>query len=93
MGPIIKKASIDDLEWSLTAIDYQLEETPHWIKDEKRLGELQAWVRRIRAMAAEVLHNKRVGARLWAWLFRTAGGVSLVIFGTILGWALSKYFG
>lgn len=52
MGDIIKAASIDDLEWFLQMLELQLEKTPHWVKDESRLHEIQAWTRRGRTVVA-----------------------------------------
>jgi hypothetical protein len=93
MGAIIRGSSIDDLEWFLQTLDYQLEETPYWVKDEDLLHKIQAWHRRVRSLTAEVLHHKRVKARPLAWLLSAGGKLSLVVFGAVVALALEKLFG
>ena len=63
IGEVIKASSIDDLSWFLQILEYQLEETPHHVQDERALHEIQTWTRRVRTMTAELLHNKRVADR------------------------------
>lgn len=68
MGDIIKDSTIDDLEWFLMITEHQLEETPHWVKDERQLHEIQAWNRQAKILAAEILLSKKAVARKWIWL-------------------------
>ena len=89
MGNVIEEASLDDLEWFVQMLELQLEETPHWVNDNDRLHEIQAWTRHVRTMTTGILHNKRVAQRRRR-LFRTSlWSLVLVVF----GWALGKYFG
>jgi len=66
-------------------LDVQLEETPHWVNDEKQLHEIQAWHRRVRTMVLEILHNKRVSARKRERALTIARDAVLVILGALLG--------
>lgn len=93
MGDIINEASVNDLEWFRQMLEFQLEETPNWVKDEDHLHKLQTWTRLVRTMVGAVLHNKRVAARKRALLLRIGGSVSLVVLGAVIGWALTKFLG
>jgi len=93
MGAVLREASIDDLEWFLQMLDYQLEETPHWVKDKDLLHKIQAWDRRVRTVTAEVLHNKRVKARPLAQLQMAGGKLLYIAIGGLLTLALTKLFG
>ena len=93
MGEIVKKSSVDDLVWFLQVLELQLEETPHWVKDEQQLREIQAWHRRVRTMVSSILHNKRVKARPRIWLLKNVQSLFLIIFGAALALALRKMFG
>jgi hypothetical protein len=88
MGEIIEAAGVDDLEWFRQMLEYQLEEMPHWISDERELQEPLAWVRLMRTMVDGALHNKRVAARRRAWLLRIAEGVFFVALGVDFTWLL-----
>ncbi|MCZ6742221.1 MAG: hypothetical protein O7D27_08705 [Alphaproteobacteria bacterium] len=63
----VEKASVDDLEWFLDAIELQLEETPNWITDPDVLKQTLAWYRRVRSMTTSVLHGKRVKRGRFVW--------------------------
>jgi hypothetical protein len=92
MGSLVTNASVDDLEWFLQMLELQLEETPHWIKDEDSLHKSLAWTRRVRTMVTEVLHNKSVVVRKRAQILGVSGKVFLVIVSATLGWFLKEYF-
>ena len=93
MGDIIKAASIDDLEWFLQMLELQLEETPHWVKDDRILQASLAWTRRVRTMTTEVLHNKRVASRKTAWLRRNAEKIFYAALGGVVGSILTWWLG
>ena len=91
MGDIIKESSIDDLEWFLQMVEYQLEETPHWIKDPDTLQRHQAWDRRVRTMTTEILHNKRIAARPWLWLRQNGGKVFWIVAAVAIGFFVRDF--
>lgn len=93
MGNVIKAASIDDLEWFLQMLELQLEETSHWVKDERILHASLAWTRRVRTMTTEVLHNKRVAGRKTAWLRRNAQNIFYAVLGGVVGSILTWWLG
>ena len=92
MGAVIERASLDDLEWFVQMLEFQLDETPHWVDDERRLHEIQAWTRRARIMVTESLHDKRLAARKWSWAREIGKDAVLVILGALLGWTLAWFF-
>lgn len=91
MGDIIKESSIDDLDWFLQMMEYQLQETPHWVEDKQNLHEIQAWTRRVRTMASDLLHRKRVEARKGIWLRRVGEKLFYVLLGVALTWIAGRY--
>ena len=62
MGAVIERASLDDLEWFVQMLEFQLDETPHWVDDERRLHEIQAWTRRARIMVTESLYHRPINS-------------------------------
>jgi hypothetical protein len=93
MGTLVERANLDDLEWFALILDLQLEETPHWVKDEGQLHKIQAWHRRVRTMVLEVLHLRRVSARKRERALRIARDIGLVILGGLITALFAWAFG
>lgn len=89
IGDVIRGASSDDLEWFVQMMEYQLEETPNWIKDEQQLHEIQAWTRRIRTLAASTLHNKRTVEHNRERSRRLLRDLAFLALGALVAWALT----
>ena len=86
---MVEKSNVDDLEWFLLMLDYQLEETPYWVEDKNLLHEMQVWTRHVRTVVGGVLHNKQVSARNRQWNRRLARELGFLLVGVVLAWLLT----
>ena len=84
---------MDDLEWLLSMIELQLEETPRWVTDKEALERISAWDRRVRTLATSVLHAKRLQRRRFVRWWDRAERLIWIIVAAGIGVAIGFFFG